>query len=302
VILLNSVDLIHSRSYLASFVALVLSVVSGRPFIFDMRAFWPEEMIAAGRLRRGSLTHRIIVLGEGLCLRRAAGVVSLTQAALGYMADNGKLMSNQRAVVIPTCADLTRFVPSNNSGNSQTYGCLGSVTSGWFKLDWLVAFFEQLAIDKPDANFEILSRDKPVRILAAFRQDSAVLPRLTIRSVSGVEVGAGLNMQVASCMFFTSGIAKMASCPTRMGEVLACGKPVVVNEGVGDVAEIIRQFRVGVVVKDDSPESMEAAVFELDLLMLDTGLAKRCRAAAEQYFSLDRGVAKYQALYKEILS
>ena len=50
----KEVGLIHARSYLPAGVAWLVWRLTGTPFIFDMRALWPEELITAGRLRRGS--------------------------------------------------------------------------------------------------------------------------------------------------------------------------------------------------------------------------------------------------------
>ena len=79
------VRLIHARSYIPAAVALVASRLTGVPFIFDMRALWPEELMTAGRLRRGSLLHRAIVAAERACFRRAGAVVSLTTALVAVV-------------------------------------------------------------------------------------------------------------------------------------------------------------------------------------------------------------------------
>ena len=110
----QGVRLIHSRSYIPATVALLARRMTGVPFIFDMRALWPEELITAGKLRRGSVLHRAIVAAERACLREAGAVVSLTHAAVMhlnrvYPAE----MGGQRVAVIPTCADLARFVPAD---------------------------------------------------------------------------------------------------------------------------------------------------------------------------------------------
>jgi glycosyltransferase involved in cell wall biosynthesis len=85
-----------------------------------------------------------------------------------------------------------------------------------------------------------------------------------------------------------------------MGEMLACGCPVVANDSVGDVGAIIRRFRVGVVVRDNSAAEMARAVAELETLMRDPGLARRCRDAAEEWFSLEKGAARYDRLYRQV--
>ena len=46
----EGVRLIHARSYIPAVVAWFVWLRTGTPFIFDMRALWPEELITAGRL------------------------------------------------------------------------------------------------------------------------------------------------------------------------------------------------------------------------------------------------------------
>jgi glycosyltransferase involved in cell wall biosynthesis len=103
-------------------------------------------------------------------------------------------------------------------------------------------------------------------------------------------------------MFYAGGeISELGRSPTRMAEILGCGLPVVANEGVGDVAQIIREHRVGVLVRGSSQQEMAAAWDELEKLLADPDLATRCRCAAEAVFSLEAGTAAYSALYAKVL-
>jgi glycosyltransferase involved in cell wall biosynthesis len=102
-------------------------------------------------------------------------------------------------------------------------------------------------------------------------------------------------------MFFNDGLSKLGSSPTRMAEILGCGLPVVANEGVGDVARIISEYRVGVLAEGPEPEAMTAAWSELTALLKDPELASRCRKAAEEVFSLESGTAAYARLYEQVL-
>jgi len=111
-----------------------------------------------------------------------------------------------------------------------------------------------------------------------------------------------VQQHTASVMFFTGGLSKLGSCPTRMAEVLGCGRPVVANAGVGDVEQVIRQHRVGVLARSDGAADMEASVAELFDLLQDPQLANRCRRTAEALFSLESGTAAYRQLYAEILA
>ena len=297
----QNAQLIHARSYIPAAVAMLVSQMTGVPFIFDMRALWPEELITAGRLRRGSMLHRAIVAAERACLRRAGAVVSLTHAAVDHLNQAyPNDMARQKVAVIPTCADLQRFVPGNQQPVRRVIGCLGTVLSGWFRLDWLSSFLSAAAERDPYAVFELTTRDDPERVRVAIDPYGRLGSRLRIAPSAYKEVHRVLQGQTASVMFFTDGISKLGSSPTRMAEILGCGLPVIANDGVGDVARIIEQYRVGVIARGSDHAVMAAAWDDLIELLDDPDIAVRCRKAAEEVFSLRSGVTRYRALYETI--
>jgi len=297
--------LVHARSYIPAAIALLLHRLTGVPFIFDMRALWLEELITAGHLRRGSFLHRILLGLERRCLHEASGVVSLTHSAVGYLqATYPRELAHQRVEVIPTCADLQRFLPAalTVADDSLVIGCIGTVLSGWFLIDWLQAFFDAVARIEPTARFELISRDDHNATLKALNPSLAWRDRLTIRAAKPEEMPAIVQRHTASVMFFTEGLSKLGSSPTRMAEVLGCGRPVVSNPGVGDVEQVINDHRVGVLARGSSRIDMDSCVAQLLALLQDPQLAYRCRCTAEELFSLEAGSAAYRRLYADILS
>jgi glycosyltransferase involved in cell wall biosynthesis len=300
----GNAELIHARSYIPAAVALLVHKMTGTPFIFDMRALWPEELITAGRLKRGSLMHKVIVWTERACLKNAAVIVSLTEAAVGYLEkEYPSELAKQKLVVIPTCADLDRFFPDlGKKSDTPVYGCLGTVLSGWFRLDWLKIFFSELSSHDEKAKFEIISRDDPSEILKRFGHDEILISRLKIFSMPSHDVHSAIQGQSASVMFYAGGeVSELGRSPTRMAEILGCGLPVIANPGVGDVAKIIEKYRVGVLVREGTREAMRRAINELDELWKDPALSTRCRQAAEEVFSLETGTQAYKEIYQDIL-
>lgn len=298
----GNADIIHARSYIPASVALVVNRLSGTPFIFDMRALWPEELITAGQLKRNSLIHKALLWTERKCLQNAATVVSLTNAAVTYLKEEyPKELNNQNIVVIPTCADLDRFVPIYKKVNHpKTYSCLGTVLSGWFRLDWLSACFQALAQREPTAKFEVITRDDPEEVRKAIGGNNDLQSRLKIYSLPSQQVHEAIQLHTASVMFFNDGLGKIGSSPTRMGEILGCGLPVIANAGIGDVAHIIKKYNVGVLADSSSSIDMNKALDELLQLMKDPELSSRCRSAAEEVFSLANGIEAYKEIYLNI--
>lgn len=296
-------DLIHARSYVASLAAMIVGAWLGRPFIFDMRAFWPDELVSSGRLKAGSVTYRLLKRAERMLLRRAGAVVSLTEAAVAHLSRLDGLGTDWVTyAVIPTCADTDRFKPrpDRDQAEPRLFAAMGTVVGGWFLLDWLFGFWAAVLERFPDCRFRIVSRDDAAAIRAAGTAWPQVLERLEIVSRAPAEMPAEVARFDVAAMFFTADFSKLGSCPTRMGEMLACGCPVVANDSVGDVGEIIRRFGVGVVVRENSAFEMHRAAADLAGLLREPGLAQRCRAAAEEWFSLERGAERYDALYRQL--
>lgn len=296
--------LIHARSYLPAGVAWAVWRLTGVPFIFDMRALWPEEMITAGRLKRGSWMHRLLMGLERRCLRDAAAVVSLTEAAVRHLQQvYPRELQRQRVVVIPTCADLHRFTPApDRQPGPVVHGCIGTVLSGWFRMDWLAAWIATAAARDSEALFEIVTRDDAALVRAALDGDGRLGARLQIGGRLPEDMPAAVRGHDVSVMLFTEGLGKLGSSPTRMAEVLGCGRPVVANAGVGDVARIVTEHRVGVLLEGPEPTQLAAAFEALEALRADPNLSARCRAAAREVFSLTAGTNAYRALYQSVLA
>lgn len=301
----GGIRLIHARSYIPAAVALAVSRMTGIPFLFDMRALWPEELITAGRLRRGSLIHRAIAAAERACITKSAGVISLTHAAVKHLTNTYPLeMAKQRVVVIPTCADLDRFLPrTTRKVEPKVHSCIGTVLSGWFRTDWLAAWLKAAAIHDPEARFDIVSRDDLQSVRKALDPDGRLNARLTIGPRKPEDMPEAVRGHDLSVMFYAGGEdSELGRSPTRMAEILGCGLPVIANDGVGDVAWIIEKYRVGVIVDGPDPDQMVAALMALDQLLADPDLPSRCRHAAEEVFSLSGGTEAYSHLYASVLS
>lgn len=298
----RKIQVVHARSYLPAAVAWYIWRRTGVPFIFDMRALWPEELITAGRIKRGSPTHRGIVAIERACLRDAAAVVSLTHAAVDHLRRTyTRELEGKSIAVIPTCADLDRFTPAVELRTGpRVYGCIGTILSGWFRVDWLAMLFAVAAARDPRARFEIITRDDAELVRRAVDPGGVLGKRLSIAGRRPKDMPDAVRGHGVSVMFFTDGLSKLGSSPTRLGEVLGCGLPVIANSGVGDVAGIIKGHNVGVLAAGPSATEMSAALDMLDRLMSDPEIALRCRAAAETVFSLASGVSAYDGLYRSI--
>ncbi len=94
--------------------------------------------------------------------------------------------------------------------------------------------------------------------------------------------------------------SKISSSPTKLGEVLSMGMPVICNSGVGDVEDIVKKADAGFVVHNFTENDFEKAICYIPyLLKKDPG---EIRNAIKDLYSLSKGVELYAGCYRTILS
>ena len=89
--------------------------------------------------------------------------------------------------------------------------------------------------------------------------------------------------------------------PTKLGEFLACGKPLVCGKVNEDVETIIKENKVGVIIDFEKDISIEDKLRELIDISNSTGISEKCRKVAETLFSAKQGAKDYSSLYRSLL-
>jgi glycosyltransferase involved in cell wall biosynthesis len=230
-------------------------------------------------------------------------VVSLTRAGVREFERFDYLQGRVPPVsVIPTCTNLDLFrLPAAEAPRPQgfTLGYIGSVGS-WYMFEEVARVVRMLFDQQPAARFKVINKGGHDAIRQALGQAGVDLSRVDIQAVSYDQVGGEVGAMDAGIFFIKPAWSKRASCPTRMGEFLACGKPCLANGGVGDVEEDFVQTGTGVPISDWSDDTLRQALAKLLELAAQPGMAERCRQAAEDRFSLQGGVRGYSAIYRRL--
>ncbi|MFU8831783.1 MAG: hypothetical protein ACNA7J_06455, partial [Wenzhouxiangella sp.] len=121
---------------------------------------------------------------------------------------------------------------------------------------------------------------------------------IRIAAATPSEMPNYLSQMDLGVMFYAPDIGR---APTRLAECLATGVPVVGNIGAGDFGQLIGRYSVGVVIDDVHDEkSLAESAQHLLAIYDDIVDSQRCRKAAEDYFSADKGAERYRAIYKEM--
>ena len=96
-----------------------------------------------------------------------------------------------------------------------------------------------------------------------------------------------------------AGISLVAAMPTKIGEFLAVGRPVIVNSGLADAASMVDGADAGVVV-DASAGGLDDAATRLLELLDDDATPVRATGLAAEFFDLDAGVDNLLEVYRRI--
>ncbi len=305
----RKIQIIHARSYVASVIALVVKRLFRVSFIFDMRGFWADERVDGGIWAKDSRLYRIAKGFEKRFLLHADSVVSLTQAAVDTMHTFPYLQN--RAIdfhVITTCTDLTLFdyqrFPVQKKWPDNKAFILGYVGSAgvWYLFDETLLFFKQLLKCIPKARLYILNRGGHEYIKQRLDIHNIPVNTVKLETASREQVGQAMVRMDAGIFFYKPTWSKKATAPTKLGEFLGCGVPCISNAGVGDMAAILQDNRVGIALHDFSAETMQQGLSQLLALCQGKDIKTRCRMAAQQHFSLEKGVQQYRTVYEKLLS
>ena len=300
----KKINCIHARSYYPAFVALVIHKLKKTAFIFDMRALWPEELVEAGRLKENGITWKLIKSLEKKCLKNSLVVVSLTHAAVEHLHKiHPDFSLNQKTFVIPTCANLDQFKLKNRNFSEEliTISCIGSMLSGWFKINMLKEVVDYMLSNYPNINFEFLTRENKNELIRKIDAGNKWTNRIQIESVLFKDMPKRICKHDGSVFFFTSNISKLGSAPTRLAEILGTGIPVLTNSGVGDVDKIVLENKIGELLNSENKIDIKTACDNFMQLVIKKDIAKHCRLAAEELFSLEVGVKNYRSIYNKII-
>jgi len=294
-------EIIHARSYIAGTMALLIKRLTGVRFVFDMRGFWPDERVDGGIWTRNSLVYRLFKRVERRLFLGADHVVSLTKAGAKAFADFPYLKSRvPPTTVIPTCTNLGNFKPQpGTAGHPFTFGYLGSAGT-WYMFPEVVRAVKILFDLVPDSRFIVVNRNEHDYVRACLERGGIDLARVEIAAASYQEVPGYLARMSAGIFFIKPMFSKLASCPTRMGEFLGSGLPCLANAGVGDVEGDLAETGTGIAISAFDDETLRDAIMRLIAITKEPGIAAKCRRAAEERFSLESGVKRYDAIYRSL--
>ena len=304
---------VHARSHVPATMGLMIKKLLGTKLIFDIRGLLAEEYVDAGNWQQDSLPFRVTKAMERACIKNADGFVVLTERVKKVLfgpESNTHKQPDAPVFVIPCCADLSQ-IEEQASKRQEVRAQLGledktvmiyvGKFGGWYLQREMVEFFAKARERVSNLHFLVLSQSEPKLIQEEFARVGIGEDAFTLTQVKPEEVGGFLWASDFALSFIRALPSKVASSPTKVGEYLAAGLPLVCNSGVGDMDSIVNTFGVGASLDEFCDESYAKATEDVLSLIADEGVKKRCLDAARAHASLQEvGIPRYCALYEAV--
>jgi glycosyltransferase involved in cell wall biosynthesis len=126
--------------------------------------------------------------------------------------------------------------------------------------------------------------------------------QFTMRSVAASDMPSYLAAGDVGLSFIKRCFSKIASSPTKNGEYLACGLPLIINAGIGDSDLLVTDWRAGVLINELDRQSFDRAYNELQAFTTN-GAKATARRVAEKLFDLETIAGqRYADLYEKVLN
>jgi glycosyltransferase involved in cell wall biosynthesis len=280
--------------------------------IFDLRGLMAEEYVDAEHWREGGVPYRMTKATERRILAATDGIVTLTERIWPIIREwkglRGRAVHHE---VIPCCVDLSLFKFSDEErakrrnelglGDRLTMVYSGSL-DGWYLTEQMADFFASFLKHNPEAHLMWLTTGSHDRVRELMRARDVGVDNFSVRAVASGEVASYLAAADVGLAFIKRCVSKIASSPTKNGEYLACGLPLVINAGVGDSDLLIDEWKAGVLINDFREEDYLKAGREIEAMVADREARRKARSVAERVFDLGTIAGeRYASLYEKVL-
>jgi glycosyltransferase involved in cell wall biosynthesis len=311
-------DLVHTRPGLPTLVALYLKKKFGVKFLNDIRGFWADERVDGGMWNLQNpifkQVYNFFKQHEYKCLLNANYVTCLTYAARKEIHSWKNIPKQPIPIeVIPCSVDMDLFSQNNIDQSLRDkyrselniddgdfiISYLGSL-GGWYLTNEMMLFCK-IANDKiPNTKFLFISPNGHEMIAAAAAKYGLSSDKLIVKHAKRHEVPVLLSFSNYALFFIKPCYSKISSSPTKHGEIMAMGIPVITNTGVGDVEGIVKKYNAGYVISDFTEKSFTHVIE--NLIAGNKFNKDEIRNGAKEFYTLETAVERYRKVYSEIFT
>lgn len=303
---------LHGQALYAARVALEAARQADAACVFDCHGIVPEETaMSGGHPKRVAALERI----ERDLLERCDLAVLVSQRMRRHFRDKYGVALD-RTLEVPCCVRLDNFAADSAAaraerarlgvGDRPVLAYVGTLTA-WQWPEAMFTLFAQLHRRLADPYLLLLLPEGDHERAAAML-DGLGVPRAawSVRAVPHEQVGAALAAADAGLLLRQEDPVNHVSSPTKFGEYLAVGVPVITTPATGDFAGWVERDRLGALVRPGGdgldPAALDALARRIDEIRADRdGWRARCRRVVAERLSWPSRAAMLSEAYGALL-
>jgi len=295
----KQISLIHIRSYFPGIIMPILQTVFDFKLIFDMRGLWADEKHDRLGWPKKSYKYQFFKRLESFLLAKSVIIIALTNGLKKMLIESRKISEN-KIEVIRTCTDSKEFFPiKENKKDSLTIGYLGSADTA-YNFEEVVKFFYNFLRFHENSILKILSNLDSEELSILLKKHNIPRSKVELNYALRKELNREINSFDLVVFYLKENYSVIASMPTKIGEALSCGKPVVCNAFNRDISELIQNNHIGYLYnfKDEYRESTHKKI--ISLVNSET-VESNCIKLAKREFDLISAAQNYLDIYKQVM-
>lgn len=285
----------HCRTEIAAEWAIALrSHFPGSGIVADIRGALAEEILYARGFDgpatadpRGHREYHEHLSRLHGALAGTGRVISVSPGMLNWLEGLG--VDRRRLLYVPCCVAAVTYAPARRAAaraklglqDKLVFAYLGTITRYQHIEDGVLPFFRAAKSACENAHLLCLTNE-PDRMLQL--ADAAGVPRTAITAMSVPQGQVADYLSASDCGLLLRAPAPINRLwqPTKLGEYLAAGVPMIVSRGVGRVDELVEEFGAGIAIDcfGVSADSLAAEARRVCIALAEQGPAMRERAVA----------------------
>ncbi len=256
-----------SPQFFVAIAGYLISKIKNRPFILEIRDFWPESIVQLGQLK-SKLIIKVLEYIEIFLYRKSDLIVVVADSSVPIL--NQKGIPSSKIAVIKNGVDLNLFNPGKKNRQVKSDLHLGKK----FVVSYIGTLGLSHALDKVILCAEILKSQPEIHFLligeGAEKGNLVKLANnLHLNNISFIDQ---IDKQILPFYYNISDVVlvtlrklQLFSCviPSKIFEIMAMAKPILLTVDGEAKNLVIDQAKAGIFVDPENPEKMASEIFRL---------------------------------------
>ena len=293
-------DLIHIRGFIPGLI-FYLSRKKIK-YLYDFRSFAVGEHVDTGNLKKNSFLHKLFVKIDNNLVKNSAGIVVLEECAKKLLFKTYKV-PNVPIEIIRTCADQSAYKKKNNYSFSINktinFVSLGGARNP-YRSDIILYIIKCLLENGINCKLDFINKNDKIIILKNAKKINFPIDKLNIYSMNHNNISEHLIKFDFGLIFYHSTKWRRVCSPTKLGEFLSAGLPVISLEGIDIIDDLNKKFKFIHCIKSKDLNSKNF-LEDFKKFIQSSFENNLCQKLALSEFNINNANLKYKNIYQKIL-